>query len=366
MDAGCEALHPGTCFLAEHLGFHEAAANANVLVVGPPAPVVFRVVDRLALRKVAQAAGLPLIPASEPLSSGDDGLESAARIGTPLYVKAVHGRVLERVEDLAEVPAAVIRVQNVARAIAGDERVYLERVVDARRHVGAVIVGEEGSAPIVLGWVDSSAERGRFTHVEECGASVVSPFVAEQLTEQAVALCKAVGWSGVGRIRWALTPDGRAYLLGISARLTNGFELVEHMHGVDLVDTQVRLAMGERLAWEQPEQPASSHGIQLRLYHQSEDGSRPDGVLTRLELPSGEAVHSSRAVDVGTACSMDTEPLLATVTVVAPTRQTAVVLARAALEQVVVEGIPTNVERLVGLLRREDFWRGEHDARVLR
>jgi acetyl/propionyl-CoA carboxylase alpha subunit len=365
MDAGCEALHPGTCFLAEHLGFFQAAAAANVLLVAPPAPVVFRVVDRTSLANISRSLGLPRIPASGPLSAGSDGLEDAARIGTPLYVKAVHGRALERVERLVDVPAAVARVQSVARLIAGDERVYMERAVDARRHVGAVIVGDGSAPPIILGWVDSSVERGRFTHLEECGRAVITPELAATLTEQAHALCAAVGWTGVGRIRWALTPDGRAYLLGVSPRLTNGFELVEVAHGVDLVDAQLRIALGHRLDWEQPEVP-ERHVIQCRIYHQGPDGSRPDGVLEALELPTGDALRASYGVDVGTPCSMDTEPLLATLCVEAPTRQAAVVLARAALDKVRVVGVPTNADGLRSLLGRRDFWEGTHDARILR
>ncbi|MFT4622816.1 MAG: acetyl/propionyl-CoA carboxylase alpha subunit [Myxococcota bacterium] len=366
MDAGCEALHPGTCFLAEHLGFFQRAANANVLVVAPPAQVAYRVVDRRSLRTLATGAGLPLIPASDPIPPGGDGLMEASRIGGPLYVKAVHGRALERVEKLADVPAAVQRVRSIARLVAGDEGVFLERAVDARRHVGAVVVGDGESPPVLLGWVDSSAERGRFTHLEECGRAVVPAALAPELVRQARALFAAVGWRGVGRIRWALTPDGGAYLLGISARLTNGFGLVEAVHGVDLIDAQLRLMTDGALGWEQPELADDAHGIQLRIYHEDDSGLRPTGVLEGLALPDGGAIRTAVGVDVGTPCSRETEPLLATVTVTGPTRQAAVVLARAALDGVRISGLPTNVERLRALLGRRDFWEGVHDARVLR
>ncbi len=367
MDAACDALHPGSCFLAEHIGFHRAAQQANVVMIAPPLEVLERTVHRVALRELADRIGLARIPSSGVLGPDEDGVEAAARIGGPLYVKSVGGRALMRVERLEDVAEAVVAVRSSGRVLAGTTAIYLERAVEARRHISTTIVGD-GVEPIVhLSWCDCSAERGRFTHIEECGSALVSPELADVLRRQVRSLADALQWKGVGRIRWAVTPDGSPYLLGVSSRLTTGFDLVEAVHDVVLVDAQHRIVFGLTLGWEQPTEPPPRHGIQLRLYHMDpEDGSRSDGVLERLELPSGPGIRSEAGVDVGTPCGAETEPLLAKITVTAPSRQAAIVRARAALGEVHVEGLSTNRTVLLTALEDGKFWEGTHDVRLLR
>lgn len=359
MDAGCVAIHPGSCFLAEHVPFHMNALTANVLVFGPPIQVLQHVRRREHVQKLARSIGLNVVPHSDVLAEEDDGLEWAGRLGLPLVVRGVNGRAYELVSDYGELAAAVGRVRQESSLRAGCAEVYLARCVPAARFVSTVVVGDTAGEIVELGWCDSTLELGRFAHVEECGATLLASEVRQRLADQARALCKELEWVGVGRVRWLLTPDGEAFLMGISARLPTGFDLVEQVHGVDLIRAQYDVALGRKLHWIQPSGKGLGHGIQVRLYHAAVMGGGPaEGTLERLELP--DDCHVERGVDDGTVFGNDTEPLLARITVVESDRDSAIRAIRQALEGVSVSGIPTNLEVLRGAFESEAFTGATH------
>ena len=354
MDAGCVAIHPGSCFLAEHVPFHVDALTANVLVFGPPIQVLQRVANREHIQSLAHSIGLNVVPHSDILGPDEDGLEWAARLGVPLVVRGANGRAYEHVADYGDLPVAVERVRRESSLRAGCAEVYLARCVPAARFVSTVVVGDTAGEVVELGWCDSTLELGRFAHVEECGAELLDGATRELLAGQAKALCEALEWVGVGRIRWLLTPDGDAFLMGISARLPTGFDLIEQVHGIDLLRAQYEIALGRRLHWKQPSGEGIGYGIQVRLYHSTVvDGEPAKGTLERLELP--DDCHVERGVDEGTVFGRDTEPLLARITVVEADRPSAIEEVRRILDAAKVTGIPTNLEVLRNAFHSDAF-----------
>jgi len=363
LDSGCDAIHPGYCFLAEHVDFYMLATNANIAIYGCDAMIIAKVVDRSRLRRMAKTLGIPLIPGTEPIPAGDDGVAMAAQLGFPLFVKAVAGGALARVENIEEIEEAVADIRQLARAVSGDSAVFLERAVDDQRHIGVTVVGDRSGNIVHLGAMDASLEVRYRTWVEELGPTVV-PSVADKVTAASVELSRALGWTGVGKARWAVTERGGWYLLGFSARLATGYSLTEQVHGVDLLRAQKMALEGDDIPWTQEDAKLTEHGIQLRVFHvRTADLSRPAGTITKLVIPDG--VHTEVGVEEGLECTEDSEPLLVKLTAVAPTRQAALVKARAALEQLVIEGIDTNLPMLLSLFDDKDFWRGEYDVRTL-
>jgi propionyl-CoA carboxylase alpha chain len=364
MDAAADAIHPGYCFLAEHLDFYALCASANVAVIGTDPRVLAKVVDRVVLREAARHCQIPLIPATDPLPPEDDGVALAAQLGLPLFVKAVAGGALHRVERLADVPEAVARVRALALRATGNGKVYLERAVGHVRQIGTIVAADRHGGCYHLGEVDGSVQAGFRTWVEEMGPGLLPGDLHQKLGQAAVALAVAVGWVGVGAVRWALTPDGGWYLLGFSARLTTGYSLVEAVQGVDLVDAQLSTLLGEPLGWQQVDAHPKKHGLQLRVLHvDPSDLSRPEGVLETFTLPEGVSCEAG-AVE-GQLCTPDTDPLLVKITVTAPTRHAALVRARAALEELVIEGVANNREVLLQLLAEPAFWQGPVDTGTL-
>jgi acetyl/propionyl-CoA carboxylase alpha subunit len=363
-DAGCDAIHPGYCFLAEHADLYERAAAANLPIIGADPSVLIRVVDRFELAAVARHLSIPLIPASGPLDLEADGIADGAQLGVPLFVKARSGGALGRVESLDALPAAVAKVRRLAVRATGDAGVYLERSVDSIRQISTIVVADRHGTAVYLGHIDGSLQVGFRTWVEEMGA-VVSPELHDKLGEAAIRLATAVGWVGVCTVKWAVSSDGGWYLLGLSARLTTGYDLVEQVYGVNLIDAQLTTLTNEPLPWTQADAVATHHGIQLRLLHTDPStGERPDGTLQRLVLPY-DGVNVTEGLHVDAACTKNTDPLIAKLTVLAPTRQAALVQAKAALEAVEIEGVATNVAVLERVLGAEEVWQGTHDTATI-
>lgn len=364
VDAGCDAIHPGYCFLAEHTDFFAYATSANVAIYSCDPTVIMKAVDRVLLRRTAKTLGVPLVPASDPLGPTDDGLAAGAQLGVPLLVKGVHGRAVARVDTLDALPEAVSEVRNFARAVSGEgSAVFLERAVDDHRYIGVTVVADRSGTVVHLGATDASLQVRFRTWVEELGPTVV-PEVAAEIAAASVELAKAVGWIGVGTYRWAVTPRGGWYLLGFSARLTAGYSLTEAVHGVDLLNTQAMALEGDEVPWTQEDARLEEHGVQLRVFHvRVSDLSRPAGTITKLVLPEGVQVEAG--VVEGLPCDVDSEPLLVKLTAVAPTRQAALVKARAALETLVIEGVDTNIQMLRALFDDRAFWDGDYDVRSL-
>lgn len=367
MDAGCDAIHPGYCFLAERVDFVQMAMLANLLVIGGDPRALARAVDRFDVRRVARDLGIPIVPASERLAPDDDGVGAGALLGFPLYVKAPAGQVAQRVTAQDQLPTAVARVRDIAALLHGDRTVYLERAVDHLRRCGTVVVADRHDTVVHLGETDGSLGLGVRSWVEEMGEALVGD-LHQRLGEAAVEVARAIGWTGVGRVRWALTPDGGWYLLGFSGRLTTGYTLSERVLGLDLVHTQLRMFQGEPLTWGQEAVKPTRHGVQLRIFPVDVTDPLADveGQIERLDLPEGD---ENVLVEAGTAagqpCNRDTDPLLVKLTITGPTRHAALVRARAALEELVIEGVPTNRDFLLELLADERVWRGEYDTHTV-
>jgi len=184
------------------------------------------------------------------------------------------------------------------------------------------------------------------------------------VAEYSLTIAKAVDWEGIGVMRWAVTPSGATYFVGVSLSLPAPYLLIEQLLGVDLVRTQVRLFQGEWLGWEHHDVSLERHGLMLRLIHiDPADGSRPEGTLERFQLP--DDVLCEPGTLEGLLCTLETDPVLAEMVVVGPTRQAALVKARAAVERTAIEGVKTNREALLALFDQETFWRGEYDVDTL-
>lgn len=363
LDAGCEAVHPGYCFLAEHVDFYALATNANLAVYGCDATNIVNVVDRQRVREIAASLRIPTIPATDPLEADDDGVAAAAQLGFPCFVKAVAGGALARVESLDEVAEAVADIRKLAKVVSGDPSVFIERAVDDQRHIGVPVLGDRAGKVVHLGCMDGSLEVRYHTWVEELGP-LVGGALSERITNASVQLARALQWTGLGKVRWAVTPDGGWYLLGFSARLAKGYSLTEAVYDIDLLQLQAMTLEGETIPWKQEQTGMTEHAIQLRIHHvDPETLDRHDGVITKLVLPQG--VSCDVGVNEGAPCSADSEPLLVKITATGPTRQAALVKARAALGELVIEGVDTNIGMLERLFDHRPFWEDTYDVRTL-
>ena len=346
MDAGCEAIHPGIGPLSGHLGLYEQATQSNLGIIGAPPDRILGIVDRRILFGQARRLKIPVIPSSGVIAEGADGIGEAAKLSLPLFVKAVCGSSLQRIDAFRELAQALERIRDEAEAHSGERAVFLEGAVRGARRLSVVVVADHHGTCVHLGHLDASPSPPDRGWVQLSGADGAdgadgAEALQTELGAMSLALAHAVGWRGVGVVRWLLA-SGRPWLESFSPCLPAGLELIEAIQGIDLIDAQHRALIGERLAWEQPAPIADRCGVQVQLL-----AGPGEGTLETLELPpEGSGIQLTPGADPGQRCGAETDPVLAKLTSVGPDRSGALRRMDEALAQVRIEGIQCNLEPL--------------------
>ena len=365
---GADAVHPGYGFLAERAEFAAGCRKRGLLFVGPPPEVLAVVGDKLEARRAAAGAGVPVLPGVSPAGAG--GGEPAAageRVGFPLLVKAVHGGGgigMRVVRDPAELPAAVAAARRQADAAFGSDEVFLERWLEAPRHVEVQLLADAGGRVAQLFERECSVQRRHQKLVEEAPSPAVGPALRRRLGEAALAVARAVDYVGAGTVEFLVLGE-EFWFLEVNARIQVEHPVTEAITGLDLVRLQLLIAAGEPLPPEVSGAEPRGHAIEARLY--AEDpatGFLPQaGVLHRFRV--GPGVRVDAGVADGSVVGVHYDPLLAKVVAHAPTRAEAARTLAAALAAARIHGIVSNRDLLVGVLRSEAFLAGETDTAFL-
>ena len=361
---GADAVHPGYGFLSEQAVFARQVLDAGMRWVGPPPDAMRRLGDKVEARALAEAAGVPTVPGSAGVDLSDDALgREAARLGPPLLIKAAAGgggRGMRAVEDLADLPAVLAEARAEAAAAFGDDRVFVERRLGAVRHVEIQVLLDAHGDGIHLGERDCSLQRRHQKIVEEAPSPAVDPALRAALGAAALAVARAAGYEGAGTVEFLLDEDGSWYFLEMNARLQVEHPVTEAVAGIDLVRAQLRLASGTPLGLTQADVTSRGHAIEARVY--AEDpaaGFLPSGGrIERLVLPHWPGVRIDAALREGDEVGLGYDPLLAKVVAIAEDRAACLARLRAALAEVLIVGVPTNLGFLLDALQHPDVVRG--------
>jgi len=369
--SGARLVHPGYGFLAENAGFAERVEGAGLVWVGPPAEAIRVMGSKTAARRIAREAGVPVIPGlMEPLSDAAELEAFAAEHGFPLLLKAVAGgggkgmRVVRRPEELA---TSYERARSEGRAYFGDDRVYVERLVDRPRHIEVQVAADRHGAAVHVGERECSIQRRHQKVVEECPSPVVGPDLRRRLGEAALAMVRASSYHSVGTVEFLLDPDGRFYFLEMNTRLQVEHPVTEEVYGVDLVQEQIRLALGGPLSLEQEALVPRGHAIECRVY--AEDPLRnfapSPGRIDLLVRPYGPGVRVDSGVLEGSVVPLEYDPMLAKLVVWAPDRERAVARLLRALQEYQVGGIATTLPLFRALAEMDEFRSAAFHTRFL-
>ena len=367
---GADAVHPGYGFLAESAEFAAGCRKRGLQFVGPSPEVLAALGDKLEARRVAAAAGVPVLPGGAV--AGPPGYPAAAaagaRVGFPLLVKATRGGGgigMRVVRDPADLPAAVEAARRQAGAAFGDDAVFLERWLEAPRHVEVQVLGDAHGRLVHLFERECSIQRRHQKLIEEAPSPAVGPDLRRRLGEAALAVAGAVGYVGAGTVEFLVRGD-ELWFLEVNPRIQVEHPVTEAVTGLDLVRLQLLIAAGEPLPLAELSQvEVRGHAIEARLY--AEDpaaGFLPQaGTLHRFRVGGGVRVDAG--VEDGSVVGVHYDPLLAKLITVAPTRPEAARRLAAALATARLHGVVTNRDLLVGVLRSEPFLAGETDASFL-
>ena len=368
---GAEAIHPGYGFLSERASFARAVVDAGLTFIGPRPDAIDALGDKLAARRTASDADVPVVPGTfeaAPVDRPDaiEGIIAAAeRIGFPLLVKASAGgggRGMRRVTTATGLPAALAAGSAEARAAFGDGAVYLEREVRPARHIEVQLLGDADGTIVALGERDCSIQRRHQKLVEESPAPGLSRDERVELHEMAVRAARAAGLHNAATAEFLFDPDHRFWFLEVNARLQVEHGVTELVTDLDLVAEQLFIAAGhplsERvLAAATAAEDPRRHAIEIRLAAEdpARDFAPAPGRVGRWSMPAGPGVRVDTAIRPGERVPPEYDPMIAKVMTVGASREAAIRRMRRALDEVEVTGIQTTLPFDRALVRDPGF-----------
>lgn len=366
--ADCDAVHPGYGFLSENPDFADRCVEAGLKYIGPSGDVIRNMGSKAAARILAQAAGVPVVPGSDgPLEGLEQAGELAMQVGYPVLLKASAGgggRGMRQVDRPEEMENAYKAAQAEAIACFGNGEMYLEKLIRDPRHIEFQIMADSQGHVVHLGERDCSIQRRRQKLVEESPSKALTPELREKMGAAAVAAAKAAGYVGAGTVEFVLSPEGNFYFIEMNTRIQVEHPVTELVTGVDLVKEQLRVAAGLPLSVSQENIRVSGHAVECRINAEDpEQNFRPcPGKTEFLHLPGGPGIR----VDTALYCGYEVPPyydsLVAKVLVHAPTRLEAIRRMRRALEELVIEGYPTNASLAHLIMHNNEFVKGNYDT----
>jgi len=366
-DAGADFVHPGYGFLAEAPQLATAVADAGMRFVGPTPAVLAALGDKVQAKEIARRAHVPVLPGHASDDQRDEAfLDAARRIGYPVMVKPVAGGGgigMQRVREESALRESLAKARRIASTSFGDERLMLERLVERPRHVEVQIVADTHGGIAALGERDCSTQRRHQKILEESPAPSLDDAQRRALADAAIAVAREAGYTNAGTVEFAVDDRGSFYFLEVNARLQVEHPVTELVWDVDLVEQQLRVALGERLALKEP--APRGHAIEVRLYAEDVDaGFLPSsGPLVHVRWPEGIRVDAG--YDEGNAVTRHYDPLVAKLIAHGPHRKLALAKLDEALAGTEVLGVRTNLAFLRGLVAHPDVQRGKIDTELV-
>jgi acetyl-CoA carboxylase biotin carboxylase subunit len=370
---GAAAVHPGYGFLSENASFAQAAADAGLVWVGPPADAILAMGDKINARNLMADAGVPVAPGTrDPASTVDVAVAEAGRIGYPVMVKAAAGgggMGMAAVADEAALRVEYEKVRGFAERMFGDPAVLLERFFGSVRHIEVQILGLSDGRVVALGERECSVQRRNQKLVEESPspASMLTPARRVELHAAAVRAGEAVGYRNAGTVECLLDPStGDFYFLEMNTRLQVEHPVTEAVFGVDLVEEQLRIASGLAPTFDPDALAPRGHAIEFRV--NAEDPKRflpgPGAITTWVE-PTGEGVRVDAGYAAGTTVTPHYDSLMAKLIVYGDDRAQALERARAAVAGFEIVGPKNNLPFYAELLDNAEFRSGDYDTAIV-
>lgn len=356
--AGAQAIHPGYGFLSENAHFARLCRKNGIVFIGPTPESMERLSDKAILKELIRHTGLTVIPGTKAVASLEEARTAADRIGYPVMLKACAGgggrgiRLIRAAEDLED---AYLQATAEAVSAFGDGSVYLEKYIFPARHVELQILADEHGNAVCLGDRDCSLQRRNQKLLEETPSPAVSEAQREKIMSLAVEAVKKIGYVGAGTLEFLLDGDGNFWFMEMNVRLQVEHCVTEMLTGIDIVKWQIRIAAGIPIPFVQKDIRMHGSAIECRI------NAAGCGTLSMLHVPGGPAVRFDTCLIAGTAVSPYYDPLLGKLVVYAGTREETLRKMRAALCELVIDGISTNIEEQLHIVEDERFTSGSYD-----
>ena len=355
---GAAAIHPGYGFLSENAHFAAQCRKNGIVFIGPTAEQMDRLSDKSVIKRLFAQAGLPTIPGTDILTGIAQAKEAAGKIGYPVMLKARSGgggRGIRLVESDGQMETIYPQAEAEAKAAFGDGALYLEKYVFPARHVELQILADEEGRVVCLGERDCSVQRRHQKLIEESPSPAVDPEQRKAIMAKAVAAVKAIGYVGVGTLEFLLDKQGNFWFMEMNVRLQVEHTVTEMLTGMDIVKWQIRTAAGIPLNFTQEDVDLGGCAIECRI------NALSPGRITLLHVPGGPHVRFDTCLLTGGSVPPYYDALLGKLIVYAGTREETLRKLKAALCELVIEGVSNNIEEQLALICDERFMDGSYD-----
>ena len=354
---GAQAIHPGYGFLSENAAFARLCKEQNLAFIGPDGDIISKMGDKDAARRLMKEAGVPTVPGSELLESVEQARAEAARIGYPVLIKASAGgggKGIRLVGGEEELENAFHTASAEAEKAFGDGRVYMEKYLSPVKHIEVQLLADEQGHVVCLGERECSIQKNNQKLIEETPSAAISPALRRELTDASAGAAKAAGYLGAGTVEFLLDGDGRFYFIEMNTRLQVEHPVTEFVTGVDIVKWQIRIAAGIPLDFTQEDIRLKGAAIECRV------NATGCGTVDFLHVPGGPWVRFDTALYQGCEVPPYYDPMIGKMIVYAGTREEPIRKMESAMCELVIKGVPVNIESQLEILGDPAFRAGTY------
>ena len=359
---GAQAIHPGYGFLAENADFARLCEKNGLVFIGPSADVISQMGDKDAARRLMKNAGVPTVPGTDILISPTQAAKEADWIGYPVLIKARAGgggKGIRLVNGPDELENAFLTASEEAKNAFGDGGVYMEKYLSPVKHIEVQLLADEGGSVVCLGERECSIQKRNQKLLEEAPSPAISLALREKMCEAAAKAAKAAGYTNAGTVEFLLDDEGNFYFMEMNTRLQVEHPVSEYVSGVDIVKWQIRIACGVLLNFKQKDVRITGAAIECRI------NAKGGGKVSFLHVPGGPWVRFDTFLYQGYEMLPYYDSMMGKLIVYAKTREEAIRKMNSALCELVVEGVPNNLDEQLEIISDPDFLAGDYHTDFL-
>jgi len=368
---GATAIHPGFGFLSENSSFARMCEDCNIRFIGPNADTIDLLGSKSKAKETMKNAGVTVVPGSDgELEDIEEAKQLADQIGYPVMIKASAGgggKGMRAVFHKNELENAISAAQAEARASFGDDKVYMEKLILNPKHIEFQIFADKYGNVIHLGERDCSIQRRHQKMIEESPCALMSNELRKKMGDTAVRAAKATGYENAGTIEFLLDENGDFYFMEMNTRIQVEHPITEMVTGIDMIKEQIKIAYGEKLSYSQEEVHMKGHAIECRINAEDPShGFRPSpGRIDTVLFPGGFGIRVDSAIYPGYVVPPMYDSMLAKLIAYGNDREEAINRMKRALEELVIDGIQTNIEYQYELIEKEEFVTGKYNTSLI-
>ena len=369
---GADGIHPGYGFLSENAIFAQMVEDAGIAFIGPRPHAIRVMGDKLAAKEAVKGYNIPMVPGiDEAVKDVELAKKIAVQVGFPILIKAAAGgggKGMRVVNNLEELPEQMKRAVSEAISAFGNGAVFIEKYVTSPRHIEIQILADTHGNVVHLFERECSVQRRHQKVVEEAPSVVLTPEIRKAMGEAAVSVAKACDYVGAGTVEFLLDADKNFYFLEMNTRLQVEHPVSELITGIDLVEQQIKVARGEKLAFTQEDLKIQGHALEVRVYAEDplENFSPNVGTLTTYQRPTGKGVRLDDGYEEGMEIPIYYDPMIAKLITYGDSREEAIHLMKKAIKNYKIEGIKTTLPFGAFVCEHESFTSGNFDTHFVK